>query len=247
MNKELKPCCYHIILVNLTMEYSSFDIQKYPTLSVKEGYKEWVNTYDDSVEDEMDIRLLERIRSVNWKKITSGIDLACGTGRIGVWLKQKGVKVIDGIDFTSEMLQKAREKGVYNNLVHGDILDTEFGNDSYAFSIEVLTDEHIPDLKPLYSEAARITKKDGLFIIVGYHPHFLMNGLVTHFHREGGEAVAIKSYVHLLSDHIKAAFKARLSLLEMDEGIIDSDWLNKKPKWIKYKDRPISFIMVWKK
>lgn len=52
---ELKPCRSHIILVNLTMEYSSFDIQKYPTLSVKEGYKEWVNTYDDSVEDEMDI------------------------------------------------------------------------------------------------------------------------------------------------------------------------------------------------
>ena len=74
-----------------------------------------------------------------------------------------------------------------------------------------------------------------------------MNGLITHFHRENGQAVAIKSFVHLLSDHIKSAFSANLKLIEMDEGIVDADWLEKKPKWNKYKNRPVSFVMVWKK
>lgn len=229
------------------MEYKSFDIRKYPTLSAKEGYGEWAQSYEDSVENTMDIRLLERIKSIDWKQIDLAIDLACGTGRIGVWLKRKGIKSIDGIDFTLEMLRKAEAKEVYNELINGDILNTNLGENAYSLSIEVLADEHIADLYPLYLEAARITKKEGFFVIVGYHPHFLMNGLITHFHRENGQAIAIKSFVHLLSDHIKAAFKANLTLIEMDEGIVDAEWLAKKPKWVKYKDRPVSFVMVWKK
>jgi len=219
------------------MEFKSFEIQKHLTLSARNGYREWSQSYEDSVEDTMDIRLLERIKSIAWKQIDSAIDLACGTGRIGVWLKRNEVKLIDGIDFTPEMLKQASKKGVYNELINGDILNTKLGKNSYGLSIEVLADEHLADLQPLYTEAARITK----------HPHFLMNGLITHFHRENGEMVAIKSFVHLLSDHVKAAFKANLKLIEMDEGIVDADWIDKKPKWLKYKDRPVSFVMVWKK
>jgi hypothetical protein len=53
--------------------------------------------------------------------------------------------------------------------------------------------------------------------------------------------------VHLFSDHVKAAFKGKFALLEMDEAVIDDDWLKKKPKWEKYKNRPVSFVMVWQK
>ena len=229
------------------MEYTSFDLRKYPVLSVKKGYAEWAQSYDYSVEDNMDISLLERIKSVDWKLIDSAIDLACGTGRIGVWLKRNGIKSIDGIDFSQEMLKKAHGKEVYHKLINGDILNTNLEANTYNLSIEVLADEHIADLQPLYSEAARITKNGGIFVLVGYHPHFLMNGLITHFHRKNGQAVAIKSFVHLLSDHVKAAIVADLTLVEMDEGIVDADWLGKKPKWIKYKNRPVSFVLVWKK
>ena len=229
------------------MEYSSFDIRKYPTLSAQKGYEEWAHSYEKSVENAMDIRLLERLKSLDWNQIDAAIDLACGTGRIGVWLKKNGIKSIDGIDFTSEMLKQAYAKGVYNELIDGDILNTGLEENTYNLAIEVLADEHIADLQALYLEAARITRKGGFFVIVGYHPHFLMNGLITHFHRENGDAIAIKSFVHLLSDHVKAAFKANLTLVEMDEGIVDADWLAKKPKWSKYKNRPISFVMVWKK
>lgn len=229
------------------MDYNSFDIRKYPTLSAKEGYSEWAASYENSVEEEMDIRLLERIKIINWEKVKSAVDLACGTGRIGFWLKKKGVRSIVGIDLTPKMLEKAKEKGVYDELLVGDILTTDLGREICNLSIEVLADEHLEDLKPLYIQAQKITKPGGYFVIVGYHPHFLMNGLVTHFHRKEGEAIAIKSYVHLLSDHIKAAFKVNLELIEIEEGIIDDEWLAKKPKWEKYKHRPVSFMMVWRK
>ena len=229
------------------MEYDSFDIRRYPTLSPQDGYREWSTTYEDSVEDEMDIRLLERLPFPDWKSIPQAIDLACGTGRIGRWLQQQGVHNIDGIDFTPEMLVKAKEKKVYRKLFQGDILQTGLADNQYDLAIEVLADEHLSDLTPLYQEAARITNNDARFIVIGYHPHFLMNGLVTHFHRPSGEAIAIQSYVHLLSDHFKAAHKAGLHLSLMDEGIVDQQWLNKKPKWEKYQNRPVSFLFVWSK
>jgi hypothetical protein len=45
---------------------------------------------------------------------------------------------------------------------------------------------------------------------------------------------------------VKAAHTAGWSLLEMDEGLIDDDYLRVKPKWEKYAGTPISFVMVWR-
>jgi SAM-dependent methyltransferase len=229
------------------MDFSSFDILKYPVLPVTEGYKEWAETYEQTVQDEMDLHLLSKIKTIDWSKINNALDFACGTGRIGAWLKQRGVKQIDGVDITTEMLSKAKEKNVYNLLLNKDVLNTELPDESYDLTIQSLADEHYPTISPLYLEASRITKNSGYFVIVGYHPFFLMNGLITHYHKENGEPSAIESYVHLFSDHVKAASTSNFILSEMDEAVIDDDWLRKKPKWEKYKNRPVSFVMVWQK
>ena len=229
------------------MEFSSFDVHQYQTLSVCDGYHEWVPTYEQTVQDEMDLRLLARIKTVNWSQVNKAVDLACGTGRIGLWLRKNGVKHVDGLDITPDMLAVARQKDVYQALQLGSVLQPHYKAQSYDLSVVVLADEHLSDLGPLYREVARITETRGHFVIVGYHPHFLMNGIITHFHRATGDAVAIESYVHLLSDHVKAAHQANWTLVEMDEGIIDEAWLVKKPKWEKYLNRPVSFAMVWHK
>jgi SAM-dependent methyltransferase len=229
------------------MDYSSFDTRKYPVVPVKEGYKEWSNTYEETVHDQMDLKLLSRIKQIRWADIGRALDLACGTGRIGVWLKGQGVKQIDGVDITPEMLSKAKEKNVYASLLNADILNTPLPDASYDLCIQVLADEHLRDISLLYREASRVLKSKGKFVIVGYHPYFLMNGLITHFHKENGEPLAIESYVHLFSDHVKAAHQSNFTLVEMDEGIIDDAWLAKKSKWIKYKNWPVSFALVWQK
>jgi len=229
------------------MDYSSFDTRRYPVLSVKDGYREWSDTYEQTVQSEMDLRLLSKITKIHWKEINRAMDLACGTGRIGVWLSQQGVKEIDGIDITPEMLSRAKEKNVYSSLRIADVLNTGASTETYDLCIQVLADEHLADIAPLYSEVSRIIKQKGYFVMVGYHPFFLMNGIITHFHKENGDPLAIESYVHLFSDHVKAASKSNFVLLEMDEGIIDDEWLEKKPKWEKYKNWPVSYSLVWQK
>ena len=197
--------------------------------------------------DAMDVRLLESIKSVAWDRINEAADLACGTGRTGAWLKQRGVASIDGVDLTAEMLEGARARGVYRQLFLSDIRQTPLQAGHYDLVTISLADEHLPDVRPVYQEVARIARPDGYFVLVGYHPFFLMSGIPTHFNSATGEPVAIESHVHLISDHVQAAITAGWSLREMHEGLVDDEWLAQKPKWSQYRNRPVSFAMVWQK
>jgi SAM-dependent methyltransferase len=229
------------------MDFSHFDTRNYPTVSVQEGYGEWAATYEDIVQDTMDLRLLAGIKSVTWDHIQEAADLACGTGRIGVWLKQQGVGSIDGVDLTAAMLEGARAKEVYRQLFLANILETPLQSEAYDLVTSVLVDEHLPDVRPLYREGFRIARPGGYFVLVGYHPFFLLSGIPTHFNSASGEPLTIECYIHLLSDHVQAALAAGWTLLEMHEGLIDDEWLTGKPKWSKYRNWPVSFAMAWQK
>jgi len=228
------------------MDHSIYDKRKYPIVDVREGYREWVRTYEQTVQDKMDLSLLDKLHSIDWSAAGCVLDLACGTGRIGIWLRKRSSAPVDGVDFTPEMLEVARSKGVYRALCLADVACTGLTGETYDLCIQSLADEHLPDLRPLYQEVARVTKRDGYFVIAGFHPQFLMAGMPTHFDRAPGEPVTIRSYVHLLSAQLRAAHAAGWSLQEMDEGLIDDDWLQRKPKWASYFGLPVSFAMVWR-
>jgi SAM-dependent methyltransferase len=110
-----------------------------------------------------------------------------------------------------------------------------------------LADEHLPALAPAYREVARLLTPGGRFALIGYHPFFLMSGLPTHYHRAGGEAVTIKSYVHLFSTHFAAGQASGLTLDEFRECVIDERWLETKPKWRAYLNWPASFALIWRR
>lgn len=229
------------------MDFSRFDVRKYPTVSVQEGYGEWVQTYEKNVPDVVDLRLLSRVRSLQWDQVEQAADVACGTGRTGAWLKQHGVTNIDAVDLTAEMLEVARAKGIYRQLFPGNVQDTPLETARYELVTMDLADEHLPDVRPIYKEMGRITRSPGYFVIVGYHPYFLLNGVPTHFHRSTGEPVTIQCYIHLFSDHVQAALASGWSLIEMHEGLIDDECVARKPNWERYIGWPISYAMVWQK
>lgn len=229
------------------MDHSLFDKRNYPIVDVQQGYDEWSTTYEQVVQDEMDLRLLNSLQKIDWSAQALILDLACGTGRIGVWLRERSNATIDGVDISSQMLKKARDKNIYRNIYAADITRTKLPDGGYDVCTQSLADEHLPDLHPLYLEVARLTKDRGHFVIVGFHPHFLMSGMPTHFNRASGESITIRSYVHLFSHHVQAAHESGWSLVEMHEGLIDDEWLRKKPKWQHYYGQPVSFAMIWQR
>ena len=63
-----------------------------------------------------------------------------------------------------------------------------------ALAIACLVDEHLDDIAPLYREARRLVRRDAHFVLVAFHPHFIMaTGMPTHFTSASGEPSAVRS------------------------------------------------------
>jgi SAM-dependent methyltransferase len=129
----------------------------------------------------------------------------------------------------------------------GEVTAVDRPDEAYSLVCQSLADEHLPALGPLYAEAFRLAAPGGLFVLIGYHPGFLMSGMPTHFRDASGRDFAIESHVHLFADHAGAALQAGWSLEELKEALIDDAWIAAKPKWAVHRGRPISFAWVWRK
>jgi SAM-dependent methyltransferase len=226
--------------------FEAFDTRGYRTVAAREGYDRWAATYEDTVEDSMDLALLERL-DVGWADLGAVADLGCGTGRTGSWLAGRRVGEIDGVDLSPGMLEAARGRGVYRSLREAEVADTGLDSAAYDLVVSCLVDEHLADLGPLYEEAARLAAPGARFALVGFHPHFIIaSGMPTHFDdAESGEAVAIETHVHLLSDHVAAGLGAGLTLAALHERVVDDEFLAVKPKWERFRGHPISFAFLW--
>jgi SAM-dependent methyltransferase len=228
--------------------FASFDQRKYQSLSTREGYARWAETYENTIKHDMDLWLLEELQSVRWNTVQRCADLGCGTGRTAAWLASKGVTVIDGVDVTSEMLDHARQRQVFASLHLADMCATGLPAATYDLVTTCLVDEHLAELASLYAEAARIAREGAGYVLVGFHPFFIMaTGMPTHFKGTDGKPIAIETYVHLFSDHVTAALAAGWRLAELREQVIDDRWMKTKPNWAAYRDVPISFACVWRR
>jgi len=228
--------------------FSSFDTRGYRTVSAREGYRIWSPSYEDTIKEDMDLWLLERIGTVRWEEAARAADLGCGTGRTGAWLRSRGVQCVAGVDFSPEMLEQARARGVYERLAVADLGASGLESGLYSLVTTSLVDEHLSDLHPLYRESARLANPEGAHVVVGFHPFFIMkSGMPTHFDAPDGTPLAIETHLHLFSEHVLAALSAGWTLTEMHEQVIDDRWIARKPQWASLRDVPVSFAAVWRR
>ena len=108
------------------------------------------------------------------------------------------MRTIDGVDATPEMLDRARERRVFASLQLADVCATGLPAATYDLVTTCLVDEHLAEITPLYAEVARIARDGGAYVLVGFHPFFIMaTGMPTHFKASDGEPKAIETHVHL--------------------------------------------------
>jgi predicted TPR repeat methyltransferase len=90
------------------------------------------------------------IKDSEFDLLGSIMDLGCGTGLFGVEIKQF-CEHLEGIDLSGKMLDKAKEKNVYNKLIKKDIIDylsTESLNFDYFISTDVFV--YVGDLYEVF-------------------------------------------------------------------------------------------------
>ncbi|GAK34542.1 methyltransferase type 11 [Iodidimonas nitroreducens] len=130
-------------------------------------YRDWAASYDKDVVDGLgyvapqeSVKVLLSHLKGHEKTI---IDVGCGTGLVGDVIQNEHPMVCDGLDLSPEMLDIARDRGSYRNLLTGDLtsrLDLEDDLYDAAICVGTFTSGHVgPDG---LREIIRITKPGGI-------------------------------------------------------------------------------------
>ena len=96
-------------------------------------------------------QLTQKLEEFGYTNEARIIDLGCGTGLVGEQLHKLGYKNIDGVDLSPDLLQTAKEKGIYGSLQEGLMAspgckDLGVAANQYdaAICVGVLTLNHVP-------------------------------------------------------------------------------------------------------
>lgn len=91
------------------------------------------------------------------------LDLGCGTGLCGPLLRPRTARLI-GVDLSQNMLAQAAARGLYDELVHVDIVEHLRSNQA-AFDLVVAADVfiYVGELDEVYAQVARVMPAGGIF------------------------------------------------------------------------------------
>jgi predicted TPR repeat methyltransferase len=131
------------------------------------------------------------------------LDAGCGTGLVGVLLKEAGISSLTGIDYSPGMLAEAERKGVYDALHTIDMNNPlTLPSDSFdaVTCIGTFTSTHV---KPqAVTELARVTRSGGVLIFTVRDDYWRSTNfvdLVTELHISDVariEQIRLEPYIH---------------------------------------------------
>ena len=98
------------------------------------------------------------------RRFSAALDLGCGTGLMAPLLRPM-CGAIDGVDLSSQMLDKARSVGLYRSLHHGDVTEyLQSTNAHYDLVVAADVFVYVGALESVYAGAARVLQPGGCFL-----------------------------------------------------------------------------------
>lgn len=189
----------------------------------REAYNQWSATYD-AVENKTRDLEAQALRASLAGENLDILEIGCGTGKNTEFLSAKAKSVI-GADFSSEMLAKAREKVVAENVEFRqmDLRDEwKFAANSFDLITCSLALEHIENLDFVFSEAVRVLRSGGQFYFGELHPFKQYSGSKARFETDAGE-VKLKCFTHHVSDYFAAAVRNNFEAVKLKEWFDGED------------------------
>lgn len=135
--------------------------------SLIEFYRQWARDYDHQMLDELGYlspaRLCDLLQRFLPDTTAEILDVGCGTGLTCVPLAEAGYQHLDGMDLSPEMIRVAAERGIYRELLVGDLnqaLERDDASYDGVISTGTFTHGHVGP-EPL-DELLRILRPDGI-------------------------------------------------------------------------------------
>jgi len=207
-------------------------------MNIEQAYNNWAGQYDTNQNKTRDLDAQTTILTLDKFEFSKVIELGCGTGKNTSYLLKKADKII-GLDFSQNMLDKAKEK-IQDDRVEFQKADLNKEwkiEDSFADLITCsLVLEHIKNLEFVFNQANKKLKPGGLFYVSELHPFKQYSGSKAKFENEKG-IQKLETYVHHISEYLTAAKNHGFELVEFKE------WFDDQNK----HDIPRLIGIVWKK
>ncbi len=165
--------------------------------SMVDFYRKWAADYDHQMLDELGYTSATKIAQQLSQHLpdtqSTVFDIGCGTGLTCVFLAEKGYTNLDGIDLSADMVRVAGERGIYRELLVGDVNQTlERDDKSYdaVISSGTFTHGHVGP-EPL-DEIFRILKPGGILACTIHQDLWKSMGFEEKFDTLVGEGIATR-------------------------------------------------------
>ena len=169
-------------------------------LSMVQEFDGFSAHYDEKMRQRLGNEAPERMTGLLWNAVGDAkelaiLDIGCGTGLVGELLKPRA-GFLAGIDLSPGMLEKAKERGIYDLLEEAEVV-AWLENEGSSFDLAVSCDcfVYFGDLSRVVKGVAKRLKPGGVF---GFsvergeeYPHkLMMTGRYTHTEKHVHEAAA---------------------------------------------------------
>jgi predicted TPR repeat methyltransferase len=164
-NKDTSDTARHLLAV----------MQQETTESAPEGYvREIFDNYAQAFDQHLVEKLEYRVPRLLGDAIKcflgpaqhklDSIDMGCGTGLLGPEIRNISKSMV-GIDLSSEMIKKARERAIYDRLIVGDLVERlkELPQDSSDLATAADVFVYVGKLDQVFEQCRRILHTGGLF------------------------------------------------------------------------------------
>lgn len=203
-------------------------------MSIEKSYNFWAEQYDTNENKTRDLDKKATIETLSNYDFENVLELGCGTGKNTAWLITKA-KFIIGLDFSEEMLSKAKSKINSDKIkfVQADLKKSwEIQNEFADLITCSLTLEHIKELDFIFNQAYQKLKPNGKFFVCELHPARQYLGSKAKY--ETGKGIEeLEVYIHHISDYLDAAKKNEFHLVELNEWF-DNQSDNEIPRLISF-------------
>ena len=203
-------------------------------MSIKKAYNIWASQYDTNENRTRDLDKTATIETLKNYDFESVLELGCGTGKNTKWLLEKAKQII-GLDFSQEMLKKAKEKISDESVIFkkADLTESWKIDNNFADLITCsLTLEHLKNLNHVFNQARLKLKNNGLFFISELHPFKQYSGSKANYETKNGTK-ELEVYIHHVSEYIDDAKNNGFELVEMKEWF-DENNKNGLPRLISF-------------
>lgn len=193
---------------------------------VQKAYDEWAEIYDTNENSTRDLNYQAiRGESLSFHNKTV-LELGCGTGLNTQHIALEAKKVI-GVDFSEQMLFKARERNSEDNIrfVTADITKYwDFEDESFDFIVANLVLEHVEDLSHIFREAYRVLRRNGKIYLAELHPYKqIQRSQAKYISQKSGEEILVDAFIHSTSEYVNEGLSAGFSLIKMREWQKDDE------------------------